>query len=143
MRVGPVIAVVVAAGACSRAAEPATPQAPPATPAPADAPPDLQLLAGIAAGLEEVLATMATITEQAPDCPAMAADLSRLFDQSSELFTLAHREGADPEAGPILVAELDKRAAAVQPLSERIQKGLARCQMDPGLRAAIERMPTL
>jgi hypothetical protein len=142
MRLGPLIALSFVAGlACSKKSEPTTPNAP-ASPPPADEKPDPELLAGIAAGLEEVLVTMATITEDAADCAAMASNLTRLFDQSTELFDLARREGADPDAGPLLVAELDRRAAAVEPLLDRIQKGLARCQMDPAVRAAIDRMPT-
>lgn len=119
-----------------------------AKPAPAPAPEpaapavDRALLVEIAAGLEDVLATMAAIAEGAADCPAMAAQLGELFDKSAPLFELAKTQDADPEAGPLLRAELDGRAPRVQPLVERIGKGLGRCQMDAGVAAAMEKMPT-
>lgn len=118
---------------------------PPTTPAPAPAGPatDPALARDIADGFLEILTTMAAITEAAPDCPAMAVQLTELFDQSAELFDLARAQGADPEAGPLLEAELDRRASAVAPLVERIQAGLGRCQLDRDVAAAMERMPTL
>lgn len=115
-------------------------------PAPAEEPAkpaiDRAMLVEIAAGLEDVLATMAAISESAADCPAMAGQLTQLFDKSAPLFELARTQDADPEAGPLLRAEIDGRAASVQPLVERIGKGLGRCQMDPDVAAAMEKMPT-
>lgn len=104
---------------------------------------DRAMLAELAAGLEEVLATMADITVQAADCPEMARQLAGLFDKSAPLFDLVRAQGADPAASPVLAAELDARAAAVQPLVERIGQGLARCQLDPDVARVMERMPTL
>lgn len=121
----------------------------PATPAPAAAPDagvraiDPALVPELAAGLEEVLATMAAITDGAADCPTMARQLGELFDRSAPLFELARGHGQDPEAGPALVAALDARAAVVQPLVERIARELGRCQLDPDVAAVMERMPTL
>lgn len=119
-------------------------------PAPAPAPPaeqkpsaDPALARDIADGFIEVLATMATITETAEDCPVMATRLLELFEKSTALFDLARTQGADPEAGPLLKTELDNRAAAVAPLVDRITRGLERCKMDPDVAAAMERMPTL
>lgn len=141
MRVAVNIAAVAFA-ACGGGKATAPPQEPTQAPPVADTQVDPALLRDIAAGLEEVLSTMATITESAPDCPAMAIQLTQLFDKSTELFDVARTQGADPEAGPILTAEMDKRAAAVQPLVDRIRRGLTRCQMDPDVAAAMERMPT-
>lgn len=133
--------MIVAAG-CGGGAKPA-----PAAPAPAEdeaaAPAvDRALLAEIAGGLVEMLATMAVITEGAADCPTMAAQLGGLFDKSAPLFDLARSQDANPAAKPILTAEMDGRATQVQPLVDRISAGLARCQLDPGVAKAIERMPT-
>lgn len=130
------LALVAACGGKPRPAptEPAEPSGP--------APVDRALLAEIATGLEDVLATMAAIAEGAPDCPAMATQLGELFDKSAPLFELARAQGADPAAAPLLTAELDARAARVEPLVARIGQGLGRCQMDPGVAAAMERMPT-
>jgi len=133
-----VIALLLALAACGGKARPAP--APAAEPGPP--PVDRAMLVEIAVGLEDVLTTMAAIAEGAADCPAMAAQLTELFDKSAPLFELAKTQDADPEAGPILRAELDARAPRVQPLVERIGKGLARCQMDAGVAAAMERMPT-
>lgn len=129
---------LVAALACGGGKQPAPAQ--PEEPAPPAV--DRAMLVEIAAGLEDVLATMAAIAEGAPDCPAMAAQLTSLFDKSAPLFELAKTQDADPEAGPLLRAELDGRAARVQPLVERIGEGLGRCQMDAGVAAAMEKMPT-
>lgn len=147
MRIRTLIAVVALA-ACGGGNKKPAPQEPaPATTAPAENQVDPVLLRDIADGLLEVLATMATITEAKAgdgkvDCPSMAIQLTKLFEQSAELFDLARVQGAHPEAGPILTAEMDKRAAAVEPLVDRIKRGLARCQMDPDVAAAMERMPT-
>ncbi len=136
-------AVLIAlALACNRGAGGKPPATPPAA-TPARPPADPALARDIADGFLEILTTMAAITEAAPDCPAMAVQLIELFDQSAELFELARAQGADPEAGPLLEAELDRRASAVAPLVDRIQAGLGRCQMDRDVAAAMERMPTL
>ena len=120
----------------------------PAAPAPAaadaGAPPlDRAALAEIADGLQEVLATMAAIVEQAPDCGAMAHQLGELFDRSEPLFGIAKTQGADPVAGPVLTQEMDARAAAVAPVVERISDGLARCRGDESVVEVMKRMPTL
>lgn len=142
MRVGPLI-ILVALAACSKSAPaPTAPGAPPSTP-PEEAKPDPALLRDIADGIVEVLETMARIAEGSRDCPAMAASLHELFDKSADLFELARAQGADPEAGPLLTAEFEKRSAGVQPAVDRISQGLARCKLDPDVAAAIERMPTL
>ena len=146
MRLGAVTAALVAlGGACGGGARPApaTPAPTPGEAAPAEPSADPALARDIAEGFLEVLSTMATITESAPECRAMAVQLTELFDKSAELFELARAQGADPAAGPLLEAELDKRAPAVAPLVERIQRGLQRCQLDPDVTAAMERMPTL
>ena len=104
--------------------------------------PDIALLTELADGLAETLATMATITTDAADCPTMAADLGRLFDQARALFALAQTQAADPAATRLLTAAMDARAAEVGPLVERIGQGLARCQHDPSVAAAMARMPT-
>lgn len=106
------------------------------------APVDPALLAEIAAGLEDVLATMAAITEGAADCKAMAAQLDELFAKSAPLFDLAREQSADPEAARLLTAEMDARAPRVAPLVDRIQQGIARCQTDADVARAIEKMPT-
>lgn len=133
------IALAAACGGGAAGAPPST--APAATPA--EPPADPALARDLADGFLEILTTMAAITETAPDCPAMAVQLVELFDRSAELFDLARAQGADPEAGPRLEAELDRRASAVAPLVDRIQAGLGRCQMDRDVAAAMERMPTL
>jgi hypothetical protein len=108
------------------------------------APPlDRQQLESIALGLHLTLAQMAEITENAVDCPTMATRLGELFDKRTPLFELARTKGADPEAGPVLSAMVDARATEVKPLVDRISAGLARCQLDPAVAAAMERMPTL
>ena len=143
MRVGALMLMMVAA--CHHH-QPASAPAP----APASAPveetgpvADPKLAADIAAGFEEVLATMASITEAAGDCPVMATKLLDLFQKSAPLFDLARAQGGNPDAARMLKAELDKRASAVEPLVTRIQHGLERCKMDPDVAAAMERMPTL
>lgn len=108
-----------------------------------DAAPDPAVLAGIADGLVETLATMAAITTDSGDCPTMAAGLERLFDQATELFALARAQAADPLAARLLTAAMEERGPAVGPLVERIERGLARCQHDPAVARAMERMPTL
>jgi hypothetical protein len=149
MRVGALILVVtgVLVAACHHD-KPATAPTPAAATAPAtdeETGPvaDPKLAADIAAGFEEVLATMASITEGAADCPLMATKLLDLFQKSAPLFDLARAQGADAEAVRMLKAELDKRSAAVEPLVTRIQRGLERCKMDPDVAAAMEHMPTL
>jgi hypothetical protein len=136
---GLIVVVVVACGGSSKPA----PAGPATTAEPATAPAvDRALLAEIADGLVEMLATMAVITEGAADCPAMATQLGALFDKSAPLFDLARSQDANPEAKPVLTAEMDGRATQVQPLVDRISAGLARCQMDADVAKAIERMPT-
>jgi hypothetical protein len=142
------ISLAMLAAACHHAK-------PAPTPAPAPAPAsageaeetgpvaDPKLAADIAAGFEEVLATMASITEAADDCPLMATKLLDLFQKSAPLFDLARAQGGDPEAARMLKSELDRRASAVEPLVTRIQHGLERCKMDPDVAAAMEHMPTL
>lgn len=130
-------AVVAACGGGKDAKEPAREPA-----AEGKAPVDPALLAEIAAGLEDVLATMAAITESAVDCKAMAAQLDELFAKSTPLFDLAREQSADPEAAQLLTAEMDARAPRVAPLVERIQTGIARCQTDADVARAIEKMPT-
>jgi hypothetical protein len=149
MRVGAVILALGVVTSCHH--NQAAPASAPA-PAPAIAPgsdeetgpvADPKLAADIAAGFEEVLATMASITEAADDCPLMATKLRDLFQKSAPLFELARAQGGDAEAARMLKAELDKRAIAVEPLVTRIQHGLERCKMDPDVAAAMEHMPTL
>ena len=107
-----------------------------------DAGPDVALLTGLADGLAETLATMATITTAAADCPTMARELDRLFDHAGALFAMAQAQAADPAAAKLLTVAMDARAAEVAPLVERIGVGLARCQNDPEVAAAMARMPT-
>ena len=136
-----IVRVVLFAAACGGGSRPA-PAAPAPTEEPAAAPAvDRVLLAEIADGLVEMLATMAVITEGAADCPTMATQLGGLFDKSAPLFDLARGQDANPEAKPILTAEMDGRATQVQPLVDRISAGLARCQLDAEVAKAIERMP--
>ena len=139
---GAALLALVAAACGGGRAEPRGPagnQAPP----PVDAAgPDVALLTGLADGLAETLSTMATITTEAPDCATMAAELTRLFDQARVLFDLADAQSADPAAVEVLRRALDERAARVQPLVEQIGRGLTRCQTDPDVAAAMERMPT-
>jgi hypothetical protein len=144
MRLCALIVVVVMVTACHHN-KPAPAPAPAPAPTDETAAPvaDPKLAADIAAGFEEVLATMASITEGAEDCPVMATKLLDLFQKSTPLFDLAHAQAADPEAARLLKIELDKRAGAVEPLVTRIQHGLERCKMDPDVAAAMERMPTL
>ncbi len=150
MRIGTVIAMAAACAAlagtaCRGKGDDTTPAPPPDDGAATGGAPavDAALMREIAAGLEEVLATMAAITTEATDCPAMATQLGDLFDKSQSLFDLAHTQAQDPAANNALAAELDKRAPAVQPLVERISKGLERCKLDADVAAAMERMPTL
>ncbi|HUQ03177.1 MAG TPA: hypothetical protein VM261_11830 [Kofleriaceae bacterium] len=139
MRIRPLM--LVALLACTKAPAATTPKEPTSTP-PVEEKPDPALLRDIAAGIEDVLETMARIAEGSPDCPAMAVSLNQLFDQSAELFDLARTQAADPDAAPLLTAEFEKRSAGVQPAVDRISRGLARCKLDPEVAAAIERMPT-
>jgi hypothetical protein len=146
-RAGATLAAAVAAlalGACGGGRTRARPPGnqPPPADAGVDAGPDVALLTEIADGLAETLATMATITGEARDCPTMAADLGRLFDQAASLFALAESQAAEPAAARLLTAAMDARAAEVQPLVDRIVAGLARCQHDPDVAAAMARMPT-
>ena len=132
--------IVACGGGGARPAPPASA----AAVADAGAPPlDRAALAEIADGLQEVLATMAAIVEQAPDCGAMAHQLGELFDRSEPLFGIAKTQGADPVAGPVLTQEMDARAAAVAPVVERISDGLARCRGDESVVEVMKRMPTL
>lgn len=134
----------LAAGAIACGGKHGESAARPAPPPPPDAPAiDRASLAEIAAGLEDVLGTMAAIADSTADCDVVAHQLETLFDKSAPLFELAREQGADPDAGPALAAELDARAAAVGPLVERIKTGLARCSHDPAVIKAMERMPTL
>jgi len=133
--------IVILVAGCGHGARPASTPAPPADPGPP--PVDRQLLADIAAGLEEVLATMAAIAGGDADCPTMAGQLDELFTRSQPVFDLARHHAADPTSGPVLTEELDARAGAVAPLVERISNGLVRCKDDPGVVHAMERMPTL
>lgn len=137
------VALALAACGGGRGAprEPARNQ-PTAVDAGVDAGPDVALLTELADGLAETLATMATITTDAADCQTMAADLGRLFDQAGALFALARSQAADPSAAKLLTAAMDARAAEVGPQVERIGRGLARCQNDPAVAAAMARMPT-
>ncbi len=145
MRVGALSVVALATLASCGGGRSAATVPPPAAAAAADAGTsvDRELLRDIASGLQEVLATMAVITEGAPDCTAMATQLGTLFDDSAALFELAHTQGNDPQAGPALAAELDARSAAVQPVVDRISRGLGRCQLDAAVANVMERMPTL
>ena len=136
------IAMTVALSACGGGRKPTQPAPPPPVDAGLDAGPDLALLTELADGLAETLATMATITTDAPDCPTMAGELGRLFDQASALFSMAEAQAADPAAARLLTAAMDARAAEVKPLVDRIVAGLARCQHDPDVARAMERMPT-
>lgn len=141
MKYALVIAMVAACGGGKAAREPTSNQPGPVD-AGVDAGPDLALLTELADGLAETLATMATITTDAPDCPTMAVGLGRLFDQAATLFALAEAQAADPAAAKLLTAAMDARAAEVAPLVERITRGLTRCQTDPDVARAMERMPT-
>jgi hypothetical protein len=123
------------------AREPGPRSVPPAD-AGVDAGPDVALLTELADGLAETLGTMATITSDAADCPTMARELGGLFDQAASLFRLAEAQAADPAASRLLTAAMDTRAGEVEPLVDRIVAGLARCQHDPDVAAAMARMPT-
>lgn len=136
------MAMVAALAACGGGRAPARPAEPPPVDAGADAGPDVALLTEIADGLAETLATMAKITTDAPDCPTMARDLGRLFDQAGSLFAMAEAQADDPAAAKLLTAAMDARAAEVKPLVDRIVAGLARCQHDPDVAEAMARMPT-
>jgi hypothetical protein len=140
MRIGALIPALAFVAACGGGSKPAPQE--PTPPIAEEAKVDPALLRDIAAGLEDVLTTMASITEGADNCPAMATQLTQLFEKSTELFDLAKAQSADPEASAMLTAEMDQRAAAVEPLVERIGRGLARCKMDPDVAGAMERMPT-
>jgi hypothetical protein len=140
------LALALALAACGggRAAphDPATQSPTTAADAGVDAGPDVAMLAELADGLAETLATMAELTTSAPDCATMAINLERLFDQASPLFDLARAQASDPAAARLLTAAMDARAAEVGPRVERISRGLARCQRDPAVAAAMARMPT-
>jgi hypothetical protein len=114
----------------------------PTTEVEAEAAPDPQMMAEIADGLVEVLATMAAIGESAPDCKAKAAQFDDLFEKSAPLFDLAKAQAAEDEAARMLEAEMDAREPQVAPLVARIGKGFERCKMDPDVERAIEKMPT-
>jgi hypothetical protein len=95
-----------------------------------------------AAGLLEVLETMAAIVEQrAGDCPAMAAELSALFDQAQPLVEIVEAAKLDPDASRILGAAMEEHELAVTPLVERIGVGLDTCKTDPAVAEAMQRMP--
>lgn len=138
------LAAIVAACGGGRATphDPVAPAPAVALDAGVDAGPDVEMLADLADGLAETLATMAELTATAPDCATMAINLERLFDQASPLFDLARAQASDPAAARLLTAAMDARAAEVGPRVERISRGLARCQRDPAVAAAMARMPT-
>jgi hypothetical protein len=95
-----------------------------------------------AAGLLEVLETMAAIAEQrAGDCPAMAAELSALFDQTGPLVEIVEAAKLDPEASRLLTEAFEEHELAVPALEERISAGLATCQLDADVSAALKKMP--
>lgn len=138
-----VVALVLAAcgGGRTSPREPIEQRAP-TVDAGVDAGPDVALLTEIADGLAETLATMATITTDAADCKTMARELDRLFDQAATVFALAQAQASAPSAARLLATAMDARAEEVTPLVERIGRGLARCQQDPDVAAAMARMPT-
>lgn len=95
-----------------------------------------------AAGLLEVLETMAAIVEQrAGDCPAMAAELVTLFDQAQLLVEIVEAAKLDPKASRILGAAMKEHELAVTPLVERIGVGLDTCKTDAAVAEAMQRMP--
>jgi hypothetical protein len=97
-----------------------------------------------AAGLLEVLATMADITEQrAGDCPTMAAELGTLFDQSAPLFEIVEAAKLDADASRLLGEAMKEHELAVPPLVDRIGKGLDTCRGDPEVGEVMQRMPVI
>lgn len=136
------LALLGCGGGRATSREPTGNQSPAALDAGVDAAPDLALLTGLADGLAETLATMATITTDAADCPTMARELGELFDQASTLFAMAQQQATDPAAAKLLTAAMDARAAEVAPLVDRISHGLQRCQNSPEVGTVMARMPT-
>ncbi len=135
-------ALAACGGGTPVARDPGAPPATAAIDAGIDAGPDPAMLAELAAGLAETLAAMAQVTTIAPDCPTMASELGGLFDRAAPLFELAQRQARDPAAAALLTAAMDARAAEVGRRVEAIERGLARCQHDPAVAAAMARMPT-
>jgi hypothetical protein len=118
-------------------------------PAPASHPTDAPRydpaeLTEIAEGLFDIFETMAVTVEAHPhDCPAMARDLTRLFDGSAPIVARAKEVAADPQAARGLRAEMKKHEADERALVDRITAGLQVCAGDPDLAAAMEKMPLL
>lgn len=132
--------VLILAAACGGPQHDSTPPPPP------DAAPRLAMdeatARETAAGLLEVLATMAAIVEQrAGDCPAMAAELGTLFDQAQPLVEIVEAAKLDPESSRILGAAMKELELSVTPLVERIGPALRTCKDDPAVQTAMQRMP--
>jgi hypothetical protein len=116
------------------------------TPPPPDAQPRLAMdeatARETAAGLLEVLATMAAIVEQrAGDCPAMALELGTLFDQAQPLVEIVEAAKLDAGSSRILGAAMKDVELSVTPLVERIGPALVTCKDDPAVIEVMQRMP--
>jgi hypothetical protein len=97
-----------------------------------------------AAGLLEVLETMADIAEQrSGDCPAMARELGALFDQAAPLVEIVEAAKLDPEASRLLGEAMKAHELAVAPVVERIGAGLGTCQGDAAVFEVMQRMPVI
>jgi hypothetical protein len=130
------ICLFLAITACS-SAKPA-----PAPPAPAHAGYDPGELASLADGVFEVLETMAaTVDAHANDCPGMGRELGELFDKSAPIFARANEVARDPIASRHLAAEMRRHDAESRGLGDRISRGVNACAADPGVQAAMTKMP--
>jgi hypothetical protein len=137
-----VIPLMILAAACGGPKEPDHPERGPEGAESKDLVIDEETARATAAGLLEVLETMAAIVEQrAGDCPAMAAELSALFDQTAPLVEIVEAAKLDPEASRLLADAFEEHELAVPPLEERISAGLATCQLDADVSAALKKMP--
>jgi hypothetical protein len=133
------IVALLAVAACG-SAKPAP--APPAPPPDANAGYDPGELASLADGVYEVLETMAaTVDAHAGDCPGMGRELGELFDKSAPIFARASQVARDPVASRHLAAEMRRHDAESRGLGDRISRGVNACAADPGVQAAIAKMP--
>ncbi|MCB9561802.1 MAG: hypothetical protein H6708_15470 [Kofleriaceae bacterium] len=141
-----VVAIAVAGTACGGAQRDA-PAASTTAAAPADAGPppvDRDAMRELADGMLEVLQAMAEVMDaRAGDCAAIAVDLKLVFDQASTIFDAARAADADPAAHEVLLEEMDRHAAEVAPLLDRIGPGLTACRDHPELIEVMEHMPVL
>lgn len=130
------IAIAIVAAACSAPAAP-----PPSQPSGPRY--DARELAELADGLYDVLDTMAAVVEAHPDdCPAMGRELAQLFDKAAPITSRIKIVAADKDGAAGLAAAMHRHDADAQALDERISAGLRPCAGDPGVRAAIDKMPT-